>query len=39
MMGYDSPFNGFFMVIEQDHQEDDEYIFSNLFENNPTLIH
>ena len=35
MMGYDRPFNGFFMVIEQAHQEDDEYIFSNLFDNNP----
>ncbi|ELC3210281.1 hypothetical protein RI848_004906 [Vibrio parahaemolyticus] len=32
LMGYDRPLGGFFMVIEDAGQEDDEYIFSNLYE-------
>ncbi|WP_348700916.1 hypothetical protein [uncultured Limnobacter sp.] len=32
LLGYDQPLNGFFMVIEEDGQEGDEYIYSNLFD-------
>ncbi|OZC34936.1 hypothetical protein B9Q17_00095 [Marinobacter vinifirmus] len=32
LLGYDQPLNGFFMVIEEDGQESDEYIYSNLFD-------
>lgn len=32
LMGYDRPLGGFFMVIEDTGQEDDEYIYSNLYE-------
>ncbi|HHF0534559.1 TPA: hypothetical protein ACPHXL_003520 [Vibrio alginolyticus] len=32
LMGYDRPLGGFFMVIEDSGQEDDEYIYSNLNE-------
>lgn len=32
LMGYDKPLGGFFMVIEDDGREDDEYICSNLYE-------
>lgn len=34
-MGYDRPLAGFFMVIEDDDELDDEYIFSNLNEEIP----
>lgn len=32
LMGYDRPLGGFFMVIEDAGQDDDEYIYSNLYE-------
>lgn len=32
LMGYDRPLGGFFMVIEDSGQEEDEYIYSNLNE-------
>lgn len=32
LMGYDRLLGGFFMVIEDAGQDDDEYIYSNLYE-------
>ena len=32
LMGFDRPMGGYFMVIEEDDQKDDDYIFTNLYE-------